>query len=359
MTATPAPGPARGGLGISTRSVVIGLVVGLPLSAFFLILAMRDLDTQSILDALGRAEPVQIAAAVVLMLVVYVLQAERWRRIARHVGTAPRRTFTGLVIGGVAVNNVIPGRPGEMLRGYWLARTVRAPVARSFSTVVVDRGADVVALVALLAVSIPFIDRPTWLLSLTIAGVVVAVLIGAGLLVSWWYAHRSARGKARGVEGAVQRGRIRHHVSGLVRGAASVVNRRDIFWLALLSVAAWFAWTVACWTVAHAVGITLNPVEALFVTCVLNLGAAIPSSPGFVGTYQWLSVASLGLLGVGRNDAFAFSVLMQAVWFVPTTIIGIALGLFATATWRGARRVESPTLEGNAPVEPVSPHPGL
>jgi uncharacterized membrane protein YbhN (UPF0104 family) len=58
---------------------------------------------------------------------------------------------------------------------------------------------------------------------------------------------------------------------------------------------------------------------------VLNLGVAIPSSPGFIGTYQWLGVSALGNLGVGHADAFAFSVLMHATWFIPTTVAGGAL----------------------------------
>ena len=58
------------------------------------------------------------------------------------------------------------------------------------------------------------------------------------------------------------------------------------------------------------------------MTAALSLGVAIPSSPGYVGTYQWLGVASLGLLDVPVNQALAFTILMQASWYVPTTIAG-------------------------------------
>ena len=57
----------------------------------------------------------------------------------------------------------------------------------------------------------------------------------------------------------------------------------------------------------------------------MNLGVAIPSSPGFIGTYQWLSVSVLALFDVDRTDAFAFSVLMHAAWYVPTTLAGAGL----------------------------------
>lgn len=44
-----------------------------------------------------------------------------------------------------------------------------------------------------------------------------------------------------------------------------------------------------------------------------------------MGTYQWLSVAGLGLFGVGHAEAFAFAIVLQAVWFIPTTIAGLVL----------------------------------
>jgi len=64
--------------------------------------------------------------------------------------------------------------------------------------------------------------------------------------------------------------------------------------LGVLSAGAWLSWALAAILAAKAVGVELSLVEALFVTAALNLGVAIPSSPGFVGTYQWLGVSALG-----------------------------------------------------------------
>jgi uncharacterized membrane protein YbhN (UPF0104 family) len=105
-----------------------------------------------------------------------------------------------------------------------------------------------------------------------------------------------------------------------------------------ISVLAWGAWAVSAWLVAHALGIELTWTDAVFVTAVVNLGVAIPSSPGFVGTYQWLAVSALGLVGVAQVPAFAFSVLMHALWFVPTTLAGALLAA------RKARLVVAPAL---------------
>ena len=97
-------------------------------------------------------------------------------------------------------------------------------------------------------------------------------------------------------------------------------------------------WALAAWLVARSLGIELSPVEALFVTSVVNLGVAIPSSPGFIGTYQWLAVSALALIEVGATEALAFSILMHAVWYVPTLVVGgILLARRAVSAARSSR----------------------
>lgn len=331
--------------GISRRGVVLGLIVGIPASGFFLWLALRGLDPGNVWSTLGDTNLAWVAVAVGCMGLVYLVQAERWRRIARHTGTAPRRNFLALVIGSVAVNNVVPGRPGEFLRGYWLSRVTGAPVARAFSTVIVDRAADLLALLVLLAVSFPFVDHPVWVRNLFIATIGLGALLGIGLVAAWWYSEISARGRARSQSG-VRRSRLRRQISGLIRGVAQSVSVRDLVSAGILSIVAWLAWGLGVGAVAASLGIPLTPLDWVFITAVMNLGVAIPSSPGFVGTYQWLGVAALGLFAVSRDDAFAFSVVMQAVWYVPTTLAGILLAARASTSLRNLGRMEQKVVNG-------------
>ena len=105
------------------------------------------------------------------------------------------------------------------------------------------------------------------------------------------------------------------------------LGRRRMAVALLLSVLAWSIWAASASLVCASLGIDVSAVDVLFVTATINLGVVIPSSPGFVGTYQWLSVTALGALGTGAEAALAFAILMQAVWFVPTTIVGGWLAL--------------------------------
>jgi uncharacterized membrane protein YbhN (UPF0104 family) len=106
--------------------------------------------------------------------------------------------------------------------------------------------------------------------------------------------------------------------------------------LAGISLVTWAMWALAAWLVARSLGIALSPVDAIFVTGVINLGVAIPSSPGFIGTYQWLGVSALALIDVGTDEALAFAILMHAVWYVPTLVVGGGL-----LVWRAVRSMRS------------------
>ena len=327
------------------RAVTLGLVVGVPLSGFFLWLAVRSTDPGSVWRTLKAARAGDLVGALVAMGAVYVVQALRWRVIA--AGQASRGRYVGLVVSGVAANNVLPGRLGDGLRGVWLAREEGIASGRALATVVFDRAADVIALVALLAISLPFTVRPTWLLKVGIGGAALAVLI-AGFLVA---AHIFARMHARADR---TRSRARRVGRDLLDGLSEPPSARRIAVGLVLSFVAWGVWSLGAWLVARSLRIELSVVDALLVAAVINLGVAIPSSPGFVGTYQWLGVSTLSLLGVDRDSALSFSILLHAAWFIPTTLAGgviLVVRLRGKAKRRLADAAAEQRLEDAQPVD--------
>lgn len=316
------------------RSVLVGLVVGIPLSAIFLVLALRNVDLDRVRDTLADARAGLVLAGVAAIGCVYALQGTRWRIIA-NVPSVSRQRFVAMVVSGVACNNVLPGRLGDIFRARWLSVAGGIPGGRSFATVVLDRVADVATLVLFLLLSLWFVTDAAWLRWLVGGGLVLLALTAALLTFARSYTTRRARERRR-------RGLVRRLARDTAEGLAEPLGRRRTAEVAVLSVAAWGAWALAATLLARAVGIELSTTDALFTTAVLNLGVAIPSSPGFIGTYQWLAVSALGLLDVSREDALAFAILMHAAWYVPTTLVGGALLLVG-----GLQRVRSRTSAGS------------
>jgi glycosyltransferase 2 family protein len=195
------------------------------------------------------------------------------------------------------------------------------PSGRALASVGLDRSCDVVTLLAFLVISLPAAASPGWVLRIVVGAIVLVFVVLVGLLAARTYVRRKARERR-------ERGRLRRIARDVVDELAEPLGRRRVARALGLSVLAWGSFALAVGLVARSVGVELAPLECLFVTGVVNLGLAIPSSPGFVGTYQWLGVAALGALDVARDTALAFSLLLHASWYVPTTIIGGLLLLF-------------------------------
>jgi uncharacterized protein (TIRG00374 family) len=315
---------------LRSRAVVLGLVVGIPVSLVFLWLAVRNADLDEVWSVLGESDLGLVALAVAAMAGVYGGQAVRWRTIARTPDVSTAR-FADMVVSGVAVNNVLPGRVGDLLRARWLQLAARIPGGRALATVVVDRAFDVLALVVFLAVSLPFVASAEWLRRIALGGLFLLAVLGIVLVGARIYTRRKPRDRRSG------RGLVRRITRDTVEGLADPLGRTRSAGLTTISLGVWATWALAAWLVARSLGIELSLVEVVFVTAVINLGVAIPSSPGFIGTYQWLGVSALTLFDVGTDQALAFSILLQAVWYVPTLLVGGLLLLRRAASRLGGR----------------------
>ena len=155
--------------GRSRRAVVVTLVVGFPFSAVFLWLSRPRHRPRRRRRTIDGGRPVPLVANGGVIAVMYWFQAIRWRRIA---GRLPRRSVYAMLVAGLAVNNVVPGRLGDFLRANWMARATRVPGGRGLATVVLDRGGDLVVLAAALFVCLPFVTHAAWVDRLVVGAAV-------------------------------------------------------------------------------------------------------------------------------------------------------------------------------------------
>jgi uncharacterized protein (TIRG00374 family) len=299
--------------GRSRRAVLVTIFVGLPLSLVFLWLSTRDADLEAVWRTIGDAHPLPLVVAVGLIGAMYALQSRRWRRIAK--ASLPQGQVLEMLIAGLAVNNVVPGRVGDWLRANWIARATGRPGGRGLASVVLDRGCDLLVLATSLFVCLRLVAHPGWIDRLVVGAGIIVSLFALGLYAARLYMRRRRRPPSRD-------GLVRRLVHDTLAGLSEPLPNVDKLVILGLSLAAWLAWSAAAIMCARSIGIELSLVEALFLAGVVNLGVAIPSSPGFVGTYQWLVVSTLALYGIGREEGLAFAVVFQACWYIPTTVVG-------------------------------------
>lgn len=79
---------------------------------------------------------------------------------------------------------------------------------------------------------------------------------------------------------------------------------------------------LATWALMASCGILLSLGVAAAVMLIVRVGTAIPTTPGSIGPYQLFCVLGLGLFGVSKTAAVAFSVMAFAAITFPLLIGG-------------------------------------
>ena len=91
-----------------------------------------------------------------------------------------------------------------------------------------------------------------------------------------------------------------------------------------LSVLAWLLEGTMYACVAWALHVGGSPVAPWFAAATGTLATLIPSSPGYVGTFDYFAILGLTAFGAQRAAATAFAVVVHVVLWLPVTLVGAA-----------------------------------
>ena len=302
--------------------------LGILLSAALLVWALWEVDFAEVARSLARANLPLLAFSAVVATATFPLRARRWQVILAPVLKDPpfgplwRSTAIG-----VMVNNVVPARAGELARAFAVSRELPAiPFTAALASLAVDRVFDAVAILSLMLLAA--LD-PAFPASESIgrwAG--VGVVIVASLLAALYVVVFFPRQLVTVLDALTRRlaPRLEARVRGMLLAFASglgVLRHPGRF----VSVLAWTTlhWLVnalAFWIAFVAVGIDVPASAALFLQGVIGFGVAVPSAPGFFGTFELSAILGLRVYGVAREAAVTWAIGFHILSFIPITALG-------------------------------------
>jgi uncharacterized membrane protein YbhN (UPF0104 family) len=133
------------------------------------------------------------------------------------------------------------------------------------------------------------------------------------------------------------REKLDHLFQQVVLGVRSFHSVRRLGGFFGLAAVIWFADGVIAVVAARALDLSLPFPIAFLLIAGLGLSSALPSTPGYVGVYQFVAVTVLTPFGFRRDDAIAYILLFQAMQYVVITFWGL-LALWVTGTRSLLRR---------------------
>jgi glycosyltransferase 2 family protein len=326
-TGQPAPGREdRGtgaGAGTGRRRLWWGLV-STALAAVLVYLACRGVDWGRVLRTISGARWQYLAAAGAVTSGSFFLRAIRWRILLNAEARLDIGTVFWANMAGYLGNNFLPARAGELVRTVLISGQSRLSKAYVLTTALGERLMDVIALVLGSSLILLGIEpKPQWMedLSRTMAfgaaaaAVAVVVLPHSGRLAA------AVLGKLP-LPPAI-RSRLAGFVEQVLLGLKAFHNWTRLTGFILLTVVIWLADAVTAMTVGHALGLSLSLSMAFLLLTGLGLGSALPSTPGYVGVYQFAAVTILTPFGFSRDAALAYILVAQALGYVVVLIWGL------------------------------------
>lgn len=326
-------GRLRGGLGRA--------VLGVAISVIALALVFRSVDLGATWDALRTADPRWVTLLVAFLAADVVLRVVRWRVLLAPLAAVRLRDTAASLLVGYLANNVLPARLGEIVRSHDLG--ARTGVSRSaiLGTIVIERVVDTLVVVSIAAAAILVLSVRGVVASAVMVGFAITTLLVIGVAVGI-YAHRLP-GADRLRAFLSRWPRVRGIVSKLRTGLAVASDLRAMVAAVALSVGSWSCTVLAFAAAAQAVGVEPTMGQAALLAAGTNLATAVPAGPGYVGTFELAGVAIAASVGIAREPALAFAVLVHAATLLLTSTGG------AIALMLGGRRHATVRREDVAP----------
>ena len=295
-------------------------------------IVLGSVDVGSSLELVSHANPLPLVGVLGVLTTQILLRAFRWPLLLpapRGGGTISLLRIVPVLLVGYLGNAVLPLRLGEPIRAFLVARRENVDAAEAFGSVVLERVIDtgtlaIVAFIAAIAVGAQeWIVRATGLAAVAGAAAIVAlVTIGLSPFV------RLLDRFAVRLPGATRTEPLRVRLADFARGVDRPSRSRVIVVAVVVSLACWMFDAVTFTLVAFSVGVSLNPMAALLIAAVTVLGTALPSAPGYVGTFELAAAGTAVTLGVAAAPALAIAMLAHVLMVLPVAVGG-AISLVA------------------------------
>jgi glycosyltransferase 2 family protein len=312
------------------------LWVGLAFSLGFLALALRDVRLSDVGDALRQVNVWLLLLALAVAVATNVAKAARWQfLLAVRKSPSLGRAFSILSI-GLMVNAFMPARLGELVRAYLMGEAEADSKMFALGTIAVEKITDVVFLVLAVALLLSQMALPEWLTApAQVLALAMTAIVPLFLLLAWQSgrALQALERVAHLIPVDWREWVLRQARSGLA-SLAVLRQPRLLAGLLIWSLGVWLLSAATIYLVLWTMGLSLSIWASLLLLVVLQAGVAVPSSPGRIGVFHYLVILTLSLLGVGKDVALGYGVVLHLVIYVPIALFGAWYLWREQITWR-------------------------
>ena len=312
----------------------ISMVIGTAITIIFVWLIVRRLSFDELVQAFAAMDLHFLPFAVVSLAIGYTARITRWWVMLR-VG-APLLAWphtARIFLMSITANNLLPLRAGDIFRLFAFRGQPGLETSRVGGTLIVERLLDLVTLLLIFIFVLPFVPagRSTGQLTTLAtwgAGLAVAALIGLLALPSLESRVLRRLIETPWIRSSPMMSRPLAAASTLVDAITRLWTPRRLAAIVLLSVLIWTFEGGVFVVALVASRVPASLLAAFFALAAATLGTLFPSSPGYIGTFDFFAMQAVSVFGALAGTAALFAITTHLLLWLPTTVAGFVCFLW-------------------------------
>lgn len=288
------------------------------LAAFFLYFALRNLDWHIFFVTLKSAQYIYLPVVFFWSSASFIFRALRLRILLTSENNLPLLNVFLANMAGYLGNNILPARAGELVRAAYLARQNKISTPFALTVGLVERLMDLIALIVLgsLALSSTGIVSP--LFQNALKGISFLGLIGLVFIFALPQFENLIRRLVVVLPALKESQKIKleFFFQQFLSGLRSLHNFNRVMQFTGLTCLIWLMDAVGTVLLAYILKIPLFLHQAFVLLAALGLSSVIPSTPGYVGVYQFVAVTTLVPFGISKANALAYILISQILGYI-------------------------------------------
>jgi glycosyltransferase 2 family protein len=330
-------------------------LVGTLVSAIFITIGLRGLHLDEVWGSMREVNLAWVAAGAAIYFLAVWGRTWRWHYLLRSIKSVSLRSLFPIVVIGYMGNNVYPFRAGEVIRAYVLKRNEDVSVSSSLATIIVERIFDGLVMLIFVFVALPFADfKAAWLRDVVFFS---TLLFWGAFMVFLLVALNPERARRLYTRllSRVLPDKLAEMLIGLadhfMLGLENLRRPKDLIMTLVASIFIWLTETTKYWFVMHAFDFEVSFFVLMVMTAVVNLATTLPSSPGYVGTFDTPGIETLKAYGVRETVAASYTLVLHAALWLPITVLGFFYLYREGLGWRDFGRAREVVSEQVTPDE--------
>ncbi len=311
------------------------LLLGAAISIFFLWTSLDDLHLGEVWDGIRRANYGWVVPGLIVYFTSVWVRSWRWAFLLRGIKRLSGNELFSVLMIGYMGNNIFPFRLGEVLRAYVLWRREKINFGATFTTAIVERLFDGLTMVLFVVVGLQFIP-----LAALVEGIVAfGSIVFFGALIVFLVMASSPRLLQRLAESLIARWiplrfqeALRAIANGVIEGLEALRQPKDVLIVFGLTLATWLLEVGNYLLISRAFGLSLSVPAILVMSGAVNLLTALPSLPGYVGTFE-KGIDILKVMGVPENKAGSYVLVLHTIIWLPVVLVGLFFFTREGLTW--------------------------